>query len=179
MTEDNLRHMDRLLYAGIGPRNCPLDVCETMVHTARELNKLNWIVRSGHAQGADQAWATGHHPSRREIFLPWSGFNQGQGPNVWISPSSRSLEAVAKLAHPNWANLTQGGRKLMMRNVSIILGPQLDDPVKFVAYWAPDRVVQGGTGNAVRLAQMNDIPAFNIRFDDDQQAMTDLVNRYG
>lgn len=168
--------MKPLKYAGIGPRATPLDVCTQMFNVAGELNKLGWIVRSGHAEGADQAWELGHDPAQREIYLPWNGFNNGQGKGVYVSPSSPALVAVAQLIHPRWDFLSQGAQKLMMRNVSIILGPQLDDHVKFVAYWSATREVQGGTGNAVKLATAYGIPAYNIAFEDEQEEMTALIN---
>lgn len=167
-----------LKYAGIGPRQTPLDVCEMMASVGRQLDSEGWMVRSGHAQGADQAFACCHRPPMREIYLPWQGFNNGGGEGFFISPQTDALEAVARIAHPAWDRLSQGSRKLMMRNVSIILGPDLNDPVKFVAYWAAQRIPQGGTGNAVRLASLYGIPSFNIAFDDDQQAMSTFVDSF-
>lgn len=167
-----------LKYAGIGPRTAPIDECETIVSVARQMDQRGWIVRSGHAQGCDQAWETGHKPSQREIYLPWHGFNvQGRLPQgLSISPYTHQLEAIARIVHPHWDRLSIGAAKLMMRNVSIILGPELDDPVQFVAYWSPERKVQGGTGNALRLASLYGIPSFNINFTDDQTAMSTLVD---
>lgn len=168
----------KLSYAGIGPRNTPLEVCEQMVHVAKQMDEQGWIVRSGHAQGADQAWACGHAPENREIYLPWHSFNiVGELPaGFQVSPVTPQLEAVARVAHRGWDNLRQGGQKLMMRNVSIILGHNLDDPVQFVAYWSPQRKVQGGTGNAVHLASLYGIPSFNIAFEEDQQGMSSFVD---
>jgi hypothetical protein len=167
-----------LKYAGIGPRRTPLDVCEQIVSVSRQLCEQGWVVRSGHAQGADQAWAVGHTPDKREIYLPWARFNLPGGlpQGFAVSPVTPQLEAVARIAHPAWDRLNQGGQKLMMRNVSIILGHELDDPVQFVAYWSEQRKVQGGTGNAVNLASLNGIPSFNIAFEDDQLAMSDFVD---
>jgi hypothetical protein len=168
----------RLKYAGIGPRSCPIETCEGIVDVARQLHEQGWIVRSGHAQGADQAWACGHSPATREIYLPWRGFNlEGDMPEGFsISPVTPQLEAVARVAHPAWDRLRPGSQRLMMRNISIILGPNLDDPVEFVAYWSPTRSVQGGTGNAVRLATLYGIPDFNIALEEDQQDMSRFVD---
>lgn len=167
-----------LKYAGIGPRKTPFDVCEGIVDVARQLDVQGWIVRSGHAEGSDQAWEMGHVPASREIYLPWDGFNGASpdGRSYAISPNTEQLEQVARMAHPAWDRLTNGGRKLMMRNVSIILGHELDDPVKFVAYWTLEKVPQGGTGNAVRLASLYGIPSFNVHFLEDQHAMSDFVD---
>jgi len=80
------------------------------------------------------------------------------------------------ISHPGWNKMGVGARKLMMRNVSIIMGPELNDPVEFVAYWHPNRKPDGGTANAVKLAQSLNIPCFNINFEDDQQAMSAFVD---
>lgn len=169
-----------LKYAGIGPRQTPQHILEMMVSVAIQLDEQGWMVRSGHARGADQAWAIAHRPQLREIWLPWNRFNNASedGRMMHVCPSTPAIEAVAKLAHPGWANLTDGSRRLMMRNVAIILGPQLDEPVKFVAYWSPSRKAEGGTGNAVRLASMYGIPSFNIGLEEDQQAMSNLVDQF-
>lgn len=168
---------NRLKYAGIGPRQCPLEVCEEMFSVATQMDSKGWTVRSGHAQGADQAWALGHKPTQREIYLPWARFNlvSGMPEGFHVSPATAQLEVVARAVHPYWDRLSQGGQKLMMRNVSIILGHELDDPVQFAAYWSATKKVQGGTGNAVRLASLYGIPSFNIAFEEDQQAMTAFV----
>lgn len=167
-----------LKYAGIGPRACPLHVCETMASVGAQLDKQGWMIRSGHAQGADQAWACMHRPQMREIYLPWARFNNGGGDGFFVSPQSDALAAVARVSHPAWDRLTDGGRKLMMRNVSIILGAELNDPVQFVAYWSEQRIVQGGTGNAVHLASLYGIPSYNIGFEEDQQAMSNFVDSF-
>lgn len=168
---------NRLKYAGIGPRNTPLEVCEEMFSVATQMDSKGWTVRSGHAQGADQAWAQGHKPAQREIYLPWARFNivSGMPEGFQVCVFTPGIEAVARIIHPIYDRLSQGAQKLTMRNVPIILGPELDDPVQFVSYWSPTRKVQGGTGNAIKLASLYGIPSFNINFEDDQEAMTSFV----
>jgi hypothetical protein len=168
----------RLKYAGIGPRLTPIDICLGLTDIAKQLDSRGWLLRSGYAQGADQAWQCGTQRDRMEIYLPWQGFNQGHGTGFMVSPITPAIEAAARLSHPAWNRLSQAGQKLMMRNVSIILGHNLDDPVEFVAYWSSERKVQGGTGNALRLAQMYGIPSFNVAFEDDQQRMSTFVDLY-
>lgn len=168
--------MTRFKYAGIGPRLTPIDICEVMYHAAVRLNQMGWTLRSGHAEGADQAWEAGHLTTQREIYLPWPGFNRGNGVGMFVSPDSEELRRVASEVHPAWSRISVGAQKLMMRNVAIMLGPQLNDHVKFATYWSADRKVQGGTGNALRLASLYGIPSFNIAFAEDQDAMVNFVN---
>jgi hypothetical protein len=44
----------------------------------------------------------------------------------------------------------------------IILGKNLDEPVKFVVCWTPGGKVVGGTGVAIQIAHKNNIPVINL-----------------
>ena len=44
-----------MIYAGIGSRETPTRVCEVFTEIASWLAGNGYILRSGHAQGADQA----------------------------------------------------------------------------------------------------------------------------
>ena len=43
-------------YAGIGHRNTPENVRNMMTNIGSQLAKMGFILRSGNALGADQAW---------------------------------------------------------------------------------------------------------------------------
>lgn len=60
-------------YAGIGSRETPPAILETMRAAARRLRDLGFVLRSGGAAGADTAFAEGAGVCS-EIFLPWPGF---------------------------------------------------------------------------------------------------------
>lgn len=170
----------KLKYAGIGPRDIPSEIADMMSSVAVQMDHQGWILRSGRATGSDQAWEAGHRPASREIYLPWGGYNMttNQEKNYFISPLSEQLEQAAKMTHPAWDKLSLGGQKLMMRNVSIILGPDLDDPVEFVAYWHAKKKPDGGTAHAINVAIQAGIPTFNIGFEEDQEAMSKFVDTY-
>ena len=169
-----------LKYAGIGPRATPPDICHMMFTVAKQLDAQRWILRSGRARGADQAWESGSHPDNSEIYIPWHGFNTptqfGTPRSRFIlSPNTAEIQALARNAVPHWEHLSDGGKLLQMRNISILLGHNLNDPVEFVAYWSEQRTAQGGTGNAIRMAQIQGIPTFNIGFLDEQEAMNAFI----
>jgi len=149
-------------YAGIGSRRTPKDVQRLMTQIATKLAQQGWTLRSGHADGADLAFERGAG-SQTEIYLPWTSFNAhwpiaGQR---FAAPTQTAL-AMAKDYHPAWKACSSGARLLHARNVHQILGPDLQEPVKFVLCWTPDGQDSGGTGQALRLARKNGIPVFNL-----------------
>ncbi len=60
-------------YAGIGARATPPEVLSLMTRAAFALLKRGYVLRSGHAIGADSAFARGAGEAA-EIFLPVPGW---------------------------------------------------------------------------------------------------------
>ena len=147
-------------YAGIGSRATPPDILEAMSNLAGHLAGQPWILRSGAAHGADTAFEDGckEMNGRREIYLPWPSYN---GHHSRFVPKHQAY-GIAQKYHPAWDKLTQGGQKLMARNVHIVLGVYLRDPVKFILCWTPDGKIKGGTGMALRMAEHMEIPIINL-----------------
>lgn len=159
--------MTQLIYSGIGSRETPQHIQDTMRTVAAELGARGWLLRSGHAEGADIAFEQGAKDLSKEIYLPWPGFNGGRaGVGGAIDPATLSTYAQARMYaqhfHPAWEKCSQGARALHTRNVYQILGQNLDTPVKCVVCWTKDGKSSGGTGQALRLAEYLEIPIFNL-----------------
>ena len=159
--------MTQLIYSGIGSRETPPAIQQTMRTVAAELGARGWLLRSGHAEGADMAFELGAKDLPKEIYLPWQGFNGGRaGIDGAIDPASLSsykrAVAYAQHFHPAWEKCSQGARALHTRNVYQILGQDLNTPVKCVICWTKDGKSSGGTGQALRLAEYLEIPVFNL-----------------
>jgi hypothetical protein len=118
-------------------------------------------VRTGNAQGSDQAFARGANrvdPGRTWLYLPWGGYEAPaivEGNHVvdvsLIENVSYRKEHFTKLAsdnHPAWPNLTQGVRKLMVRNACIVWGSNL-----VLAHLNHAKKGGGGTGHGWRIAE--------------------------
>lgn len=139
-------------YAGIGSRRTPPDILQVMIELAFTLAGDGWVLRSGHAEGADQAFEKGS--DHQELYLA-EDYNEA------------SLLMAAKY-HPSWAKCGEYARKLHARNCYQILGRTLDDPSRFVCCWTPDGSLgdttqaTGGTGQALRIAKAYKIPIFNL-----------------
>ena len=76
--------------------------------------------------------------------------------------SSAACTDLAAQLHPGWHKCSQGARKLHARNVAILLGPNMDEPVDAVLCWTPNAAVTGGTGMGISIAMSRDIPVFNF-----------------
>lgn len=170
-------------YAGIGSRETPPDVLELMTSAASRLAELGWILRSGAAPGADMAFERGAG-SRKEIFLPWKGFNGNSSKLVEPDKPDQAAE-IASLFHPGWHYLSTPAKRLMARNTRQILGLNLDSPVKFVLCWtqdgcehADDRSSRtGGTGQAIALAtRRTSAPVFNMKSPDALHRLKDYLD---
>lgn len=148
-------------YTGIGSRKTPLEVQEAFRAFAKALEPYRWILRTGGAEGADQAFADGiKDPNNVEIYIPWVGFNNLTGTNLYL-PNDES-EKIASTIHPNWGACSQGARKLHSRNVNQILGQNLKTPSQFVLCWTLKGSGGGGTGQAIRLAKLHNIPVLDL-----------------
>lgn len=164
----------RLAYAGIGSRETPPDICNTMTELAQYLSRLGYTLFSGGADGADDAFEKG--ASHKVIFLPWDGFNGRRVDNrQYIVPPF--VEDLARKFHPAGNRLKPGALKMMSRNTYQVLGPDLKSPVDFVICWTKDGKASGGTGQAIRIAEAMKIPVFNLKRVDDLNRLSEFIIR--
>ena len=146
-------------YAGIGARDTPAEVLEAMTEIAGWLEERGFILRSGGAEGADSAFE--HGCSDSDIYLPWERYNGHR--SEFKSPSEAAQE-IASSVHWAWDNCKPAVHKLHGRNAEILLGKDLDKPVRFVIAWTQNGQDKGGTGVALRIARKYQIPIFNLGF---------------
>lgn len=173
-------HQLHAVYAGIGSRKTPTDVLDLMTCIATRLDGWGWTLRSGGADGADEAFENGATRSKG-LYLPWPNFNGRNG--VWVTrdkPSAKAMEIAAKY-HPNWKNLREAVQKLHARNVHQILGADCASPCAMVVCWTPDGSTgittarTGGTGQAIRIAHDHRVPIFNLARPDHRLAWEEAI----
>jgi hypothetical protein len=162
-------------YAGIGSRETPPGVLDLMVRAASQLGTQGWVLRTGMAGGADQAFYRGVRAyGALELYLPWPSFEaDARSPAgaaeqfVLEQPTPAAYELAARF-HPAWSRLAQSVRRLHARNCHQVLGPDLASPVRLVLCWTPDGSLDGrgqrvgGTGQALRIAHHYGIQVFNL-----------------
>lgn len=151
------------IYAGIGSRRTPDDVCQIMVGLGHKLAKDDWILRSGGAEGADAAFEKGADivQGQKEIILPWQGFN-GNKSNLVIGEREEDQWAsdTAQENFPWFEKQRDSTKKLLARNMMQVLGIRGDEPCAAVICWTD--LPQGGTNYAMTLAERNGIPVWNL-----------------
>lgn len=147
-------------YTGVGSRRTPPAVLAQMQRVAAELAREGFVLRSGAAPGADQAFEMGAD-GHKQIFIPWSGF-EGRAITDAVYLPSDAARAAAPHFHPAWGKLTRGAQALHARNLHQVLGPDLDAPSEFLICWTPGGRVTGGTATAIRVAQKHGVPVYNL-----------------
>jgi O-acetyl-ADP-ribose deacetylase (regulator of RNase III) len=153
-----------IYYAGIGARETPEAVLAKMVRVGEILAKKGWILRSGGAKGADSAFEKGAdrvEGRKKEIFLPWDGFDpERNGQKRYADNKFSFVDEITPLHsdlaaayHDRFDQLKPGSQSLMARNGSQMLGRKLDRPSNIVICWTEGGQIKGGTGQALRMAE--------------------------
>lgn len=148
-------------YAGIGSRETPNEICALMTILGEALAE-RYVLRSGHAVGADIAFEVGCDRAKGEKLI-WTG-------NSEVSQAALDL---AKRVHPSEAfdEFSLFVKTLHARNGYQVLNEDLCSPVEMVICWTPDGCIEhkrrtrrtGGTGQAISVASLNGVRIFNIQ----------------
>ena len=169
-------HSEAPVYAGVGARKTPGPVLERMREMAADLAGRGWHLRTGGAKGADDAFARAVPAERRTVFIPWRGYNGWSAfeARALAAGELEALRAAAAAHHPAWQRCAPRVRDLHTRNVAILMGADMREPVNAMVCWTENGRVQGGTGMAIRLAQHYRIPVLNLAARDAREAMDRL-----
>lgn len=163
-------------YTGVGSRSAPREILALCGALGEFLDKEGYTLRSGGANGCDQAFEK-YVPEKKDIFLPWEGFNGYYGtatnfPLEDIDPADvKEAEAIVKSVHPAWERCSQVAKKLHTRNAFQILGFSLDSPSEFVLCYTENGRIRGGTGTAIRLALKYGVPVWNMGIEKQRKAL--------
>jgi hypothetical protein len=159
-----------MYYAGVGNRDTPEKILQIFTKLASQLEDRGNILRSGGAFGADYAFYNGvKNKNNCQIFIPWEGFG---GFNMKHPIPVEAYQIVSEI-HPNWNKLVCSVKSLHARNVQQVLGPNLDEPSKYVVCYTRDGCINqltrtkntGGTATAILVAEMFNIPVFNLKIE--------------
>lgn len=179
-----------LIYTGIGSRETPEKVQQFMAEIGQALGAAGWTLRSGFADGADNAFARGAELSNdgqggvMELYLPWPGFNKAPMDDprfIWDydMQTYNSAAALAAAFHPYWSDCSQGAKRLHIRNGFQVLGADLRTPTNCVICWTKDGKATGGTGQALRIAKNFGIPIFNLKNEADIDQLQLFLKQWG
>lgn len=160
--------MSKKYYTGVGSRETPDYVLDFMGEVASILLDKGYILRSGHAPGADMAFERGvdvaanmlnlDPEDHKEIWMPWKGFNGGQS-NLFPTEQAYS---IASTIHPVWGKLKDSHKALHARNVPQVLGKTLNRPSTFTICWTEGGEPKGGTRTAIMVSKKFNVPVLNL-----------------
>ena len=158
-----------MIYAGIGSRETPCDIFLRMQDWGRYFAQNGYVLRSGHARGSDQAFEYGCDMAlagdkAKQIFTADMSFRNPQ----WFDHAAKF--------HPAWDRCSSFAKALHARNSAIVLGSELNDPVKLVVCWTKDGKASGGTGQALRIAEHHQIPIFNLHDEQAEQRLREWLS---
>lgn len=157
-------------YTGVGSRKAPFSILQKARVIGAVMARRGFKLRSGAADGMDEHFEVGcvEAGGEAEIFLPWSGF-KGHRTGIVKRDMSREM-VIANDLHWSKDDLGGAALKLHARNVNQVLGEDLLAPSEIVICYTPDGCVHhstrtketGGTGTAISVASVNDIPVINL-----------------
>ena len=164
-------------YAGIGSRETPKEICNKMTEIASLLEKQDFVLRSGGAEGADHAFEIGiSDPLMMDIYLPYINFNNKSGSKyIFISTFDHSNYKAAYESlkyHPRGFNMSHGTKVMMIRNYFQACGLVNQSNSSFVICWTPKGAngytikttyEDGGSGQCIRIAAAHNIPVYNLK----------------
>lgn len=152
-------------YAGIGSRTITKEERETIIKIANFLSELGYVCYSGNAVGSDDAFQEGSN-KRCVSYVPWNGFNAHLTSSEIHCPyiNTAGFQSVDKF-HPAPEKLNDKARRLMARNYHQVMGIFGYPPVDFIVCCATPKgdFCDGGTAQALRIANHFNIPWINIR----------------
>lgn len=151
------------IYAGIGSRETPAEVCGLMIDYAAHLARKGWLLRSGGAKGADSAFEAGcdYEHGAKEIFLARHCTNEAR--------------LLLKRNYPNIKGKEEYTMRLLARNLMIIHGVDLSTPVDAVICWTPGGLDVGGTAIGLNEARKSNIKITNLGNPETLERVRDLL----
>jgi len=181
--------MDKILYyTGIGSREAPEKALGRCTTWAITLAKMGFILRSGGAHGCDLAFETGCDlaSGKKEIYLPWAGFNRSKS-NLYDVRIKEHSALAAEVYGSHWPLIPPSVHRLMIRNLYQVAGANLDTPSEFVLCWTPDgcedaecrNSATGGTGQAIAYASKLEVPVFNLKVREEEELVAYVSEKYG
>ena len=165
-----------MIFTGIGSRKTPFEIYykfeDYILRMMDVVGRTDMLIRSGGAEGADSYFESiaRKYDIPMDVYLPWETFNYNSNRQLYnhiryitIKPTVQVTE-IAKKHHPNWDDLSDGGKLLHTRNVYQVLGDNLKTLSDVVVCWCPLRngIPVGGTSQALRIAKDYGIPTLNF-----------------
>lgn len=173
------------MFTGVGSRELTREGRLTLYDVANALTDDGYSLSTGDAVGTDEAFWEQSIKGRRVRYGPFG--KTYHLPETTVIPNSTTTyiraTKIAALCHPSYRWLPDWMKELHTRNVFQVLGSHLDSPREFLVCWTPDGAQTtretnkktGGTGTAIRIADMFGIPVFNLKRKDAVDKLSEFL----
>lgn len=151
-----------MTYAGIGSRETPKEVLDQMSELAMELAHLGYTLNTGDAKGADLAFRRAAPNDKVNVFTPADATDETRNIARATHPNPEAVDKLVEVNKQKYGTDKYNPWNLLARNTNQVFGRDLRTPVDFVIAWTKGGKLVGGTAQALRMAQMRDIPIINL-----------------
>lgn len=177
-------------YSGVGSKSTPQDVKDVMYELSFKLGQKGYILRSGGARGADDAFEMGacDVDGDMEIYLPYNKYQgrEEDQDNYFVPDNFDNYEKAIKYSrkfHPCFKKLSPAEKKFIVRDTYQVMGRDLHTLSDFVVCWTPDGCITdkqrtkktGGTGQAISIASYYSLPVFNLKIEVHRKMIKNLI----
>ncbi len=168
MRDQTPRSRNRIrAYAALANSGVPEPIRFAMGQIAGALARRGYLLRTN-GIGSARAFTDAVPASLVEEYLPSKGFRRSRSPLFEISDEAMR---IASEIHPLFWRLSEPAQRRIARDVTLLLGTTLHDPVSFLLCWTADGVegathaitrATGECGPALALAAARRIQIFNL-----------------
>jgi len=117
----------------IGNKEAPPSVIQAMTDDARFLELKGFTIRVGGDGPVEEAVEKA--VSKKELILPWKGFNEKDSPFTWAIERAHH---IAKMFHSAYDNLPKGVKTILAGKARLIMGHKMMSPATVVLAWTED-----------------------------------------
>lgn len=165
---------DIKLYTGIGSRKTPASMLTNITNIAKSLDSMGYILRTGNAQGADNAFRLGTGKQTPCVYYPNP---KDFDPTMW----QRAKDIVSQYCTEcDLYRMAPYVQNLLIRNMFQVTGSSLNSPTSMVICYSPvsDPCNKdgGGTRYACRYARDLNIPIYNLYNKRDTDVVMQIIN---
>lgn len=167
---------ESVFWTGVGSRRASSENRPTMTAFAQAMSAKGAFFRSGAASGPDTWFEEGVPSGLRRLYVPNRSYGKRQSSEIIVPKEANLMRwmracSIAEGLHPLGRQMNQDLRELMGLSVFQVLGDDLKTPSQFLVCDAPDIVydnagrvvdVDGGTGMAVRVAVLHNVPVYHL-----------------
>ena len=159
------------VFTGVGNRDAPKGALWLGFHISERLYKLGYTLRSGGAEGMDEAFYQGC-AKRAEVYPPWANFNGFRLEHVVPTAAFKLAEEIITPEVYNHPKRAKSYKLLHARNMQEVLGPYCDPDHKsdFLICYTRDGCTgkdsrtsdTGGTASAILCAEKFNLGVINL-----------------